>query len=1285
MSEVKAEEEEDMNCDQEGYTNGSFSLLYTLYGHTRSVACVAFSPDGEHIASAGADQNIQIYTTRTGRLMHTLQGHGKGVNAVCWTQDSKYVASASDDKNVYLWDVEQMRIVRTFSGHTSYVFCIACHPQSTLLVSGGFDETIRLWDIQRGTCHRVISAHSEAVTDVDFSQDGSMIASSSYDGLIRLWDTSAGHCLRTLQHEDHAPVVSVRFSPSSLQLLAMSLDSGIRLWDLANARVLKTYTGHNATKHAGNAVFAFLPKDGLPRTLIVGCSEDRMIYIWDLQTKKILGKLHGHRDTISYVAYSPLHLSSKILPYDFGCIARDQRVAKAGMASVRRSQGVRPGRAISASGGQSMHRTASRVVSSGQADSRRSHEANMKVVVRVRSTAAEDQGVLQTIGPRGSELAISLDRPTTSLSAPTLGTQPGSSRNKKYTFDHVFSSEADQGMVYQDVVSNVLEEVLLGYNCTIFAYGQTGTGKTYTMEGDLTSYLGTFATGAGIIPRTLFRLFHVLNSRSEEFSVHMSFVELYNEELRDLLSADSPTPLQNGGLRMYEDKNKGVVLHGLEEVPLTSAEHGLRLLRQGSQKRHIASTRCNESSSRSHCVFTLHVHVKEKGARGEEVMRTGKLNLVDLAGSENIGRSGAENKRAREAGMINQSLLTLGRVINALVDGSSHVPYRESRLTRLLQDSLGGRTKTCIIATVSDERENLEETLSTLDYASRAKSIKNRPEINQRMARAALIREYVTEIDRLRMDLVATREKNGVYVDADNWQTIESDRAVQTKTIDELRRANEVAQSKLRSMQEQLEQNTQVLTRRDAEWTEAETRHEARIAELELSLQQITQLSTALQQETTLHRARARNEQRLFDLANTLHRTAQASRSDRDALHAKLQLRAESEKEARASLALFYEQIEGVHQSVQREADASRCEHAALRKAVQAEFDELGQLLQSAPNLPPKVSMAIQEVFKQLHNEHHTSIEVLRSQLTEAHSQHAEAVHSAAALIHHVDERIHVLGQHTQALYRSMQEAAESELQQKLDANESLKQSLHIEKEYSRQLRQHILASLDSYEAERNRHFDNLTNAATLDLQALQDKPTESRIDGGQHFKSLETERKAIAANVKWKAPEMQSVDSFLQLHSDRYLDVMARRADSLQDKVQHETLNTLRNVSSISQNAMAKTSRKVDVNLEQTAGAEDARMLDTVRSLDTLRESYTPFLQPTFLAGASTATFQRHNLVTTPLSAHLIPKDRDAGLAYIADTSLVEPSIAAPLQDRENGVSPIRRRLEVLPAKFST
>jgi kinesin family member 11 len=158
------------------------------------------------------------------------------------------------------------------------------------------------------------------------------------------------------------------------------------------------------------------------------------------------------------------------------------------------------------------------------------------------------------------------------------------------------------------------------------------------------------------------------------------------------------------------------------------------------------------NDSRSHTVFTITVHLKET-TEGEDMLRVGKLNLVDLAGSESIGRSGAADKRAREAGIINQSLLTLGRVINALVERSQHVPYRESKLTRLLQDSLGGRTKTCIIATVSPAKVNFDETLSTLDYANKAKSIHNKPQVNQMMTKKALIKEYVEMIERLKGDL----------------------------------------------------------------------------------------------------------------------------------------------------------------------------------------------------------------------------------------------------------------------------------------------------------------------------------------------------------------------------------------------------------------------------------------------------------------------------------------------------------------------------------------------------
>jgi kinesin family protein 11 len=318
--------------------------------------------------------------------------------------------------------------------------------------------------------------------------------------------------------------------------------------------------------------------------------------------------------------------------------------------------------------------------------------------------------------------------------------------------------------------------MLAGYNCTIFAYGQTGTGKTYTMSGDMNDTYGMLSDAAGIIPRALHALFTKLEIDDAECSVKCSFIELYNEELRDLISPDD-----NSKLKIYEDNSKkghsATVVQGMEESHIKSAVEGVKLLQDGSFKRQVAATKCNDLSSRSHTVFTVTAYIKRTGDNGEDYVSAGKLNLVDLAGSENIQRSGAENKRAAEAGLINKSLLTLGRVINALVDRSPHIPYRESKLTRLLQDSLGGRTKTCIIATVSPAKSNLEETISTLDYAFRAKNIRNKPQVNQMVNKKTLLKEFTNEIERLKSELIATRQRNGVYLSNESYEemTVESE------------------------------------------------------------------------------------------------------------------------------------------------------------------------------------------------------------------------------------------------------------------------------------------------------------------------------------------------------------------------------------------------------------------------------------------------------------------------------------------------------------------------------
>jgi len=309
------------------------------------------------------------------------------------------------------------------------------------------------------------------------------------------------------------------------------------------------------------------------------------------------------------------------------------------------------------------------------------------------------------------------------------------------------------------------------------------------MQGDtVPTQLMAPSHDAGIIPRVLHKLFAVLESQENaEYAVKCSYIELYNEELRDLLAPEYTNSVGNNNIKIFEDSSKkGVTVQGVEEAGLRNLKDGLAALAKGTNRRQTAETKMNSESSRSHSIFTLTVHVRENGVdKGDEdLLRIGKFNLVDLAGSEAIGRSGAENKRAREAGMINQSLLTLGRVISALVDKGSHIPYRESKLTRLLQDSLGGRTKTCIIATVSPTRSNMEETLSTLDYALRAKSIKNKPEVNAHLTKAGLLKEYVADIERLKAELFATREKNGIWIPEDQYKEMQQTQTKQKSDYD---------------------------------------------------------------------------------------------------------------------------------------------------------------------------------------------------------------------------------------------------------------------------------------------------------------------------------------------------------------------------------------------------------------------------------------------------------------------------------------------------------------------
>lgn len=365
--------------------------------------------------------------------------------------------------------------------------------------------------------------------------------------------------------------------------------------------------------------------------------------------------------------------------------------------------------------------------------------------------------------------------------------------DRTFAFDKVFGPSSRQKELFEQSISPIVNEVLEGYNCTIFAYGQTGTGKTYTMEGGGTRKTknGELPTDAGVIPRAVRQIFDILESQCAEYSMKVTFLELYNEEITDLLAPEEPKfPVPEDKTKkpiaLMEDGKGFVFVRGLEEEVVYSAGEIYKILDKGSAKRRTAETLLNKQSSRSHSIFSITIHIKELTHEGEEMIKIGKLNLVDLAGSENISRSGARDGRAREAGEINKSLLTLGRVINALVEHSGHVPYRDSKLTRLLRDSLGGKTKTCIIATISPSVYCLEETLSTLDYAHRAKNIKNKPEVNQRMMKSAVIKDLYYEIDRLKQEVFAAREKNGIYIPRERYLQEEAEKKAMTEKIERL-------------------------------------------------------------------------------------------------------------------------------------------------------------------------------------------------------------------------------------------------------------------------------------------------------------------------------------------------------------------------------------------------------------------------------------------------------------------------------------------------------------------
>ena len=327
----------------------------------------------------------------------------------------------------------------------------------------------------------------------------------------------------------------------------------------------------------------------------------------------------------------------------------------------------------------------------------------------------------------------------------------------RFTFDEVFDIGTSQEEVFNVSAKPAVNSVLEGYNSTIFAYGQTGTGKTFTMEGFTYNNMDN---SRGIIPRTIESIFSYIESNSNKntkFIIRAAYLQIYNEMISDLLKPENT----NKNLSIREDKQKGLYVDNLSEWAVRGPSDIYTLLERGATCREVSNTFMNDVSSRSHAVFMITVEQLISAKSGKQITKIGKLNLVDLAGSERTRITGTTGKQLKESIKINKSLSALGNVINALTDTKErkHIPYRDSKLTRLLEDSLGGNCKTTMIATISPAHCSFNESLSTLNFAKRAKNIKNRPIINEDIDHNGLIHQYENELKKIRKEL---EEKNKI-------------------------------------------------------------------------------------------------------------------------------------------------------------------------------------------------------------------------------------------------------------------------------------------------------------------------------------------------------------------------------------------------------------------------------------------------------------------------------------------------------------------------------------------
>ena len=369
-------------------------------------------------------------------------------------------------------------------------------------------------------------------------------------------------------------------------------------------------------------------------------------------------------------------------------------------------------------------------------------ESQIRVVIRTRPTQVFASKNI-SISSMDNKINITIPRNE------SKGIINNQKENWSFQFDKILHNVAQEEVF--EYVKNVISNATLGFNGTVFAYGPTGSGKTFTMSGSSSNF-----NYRGIIPRAITRLFQELGGKVDyESKVSISYLEIYNEIIFDLLSP-IPANEQKGEINFQEDSKGNVVVKGLTKHSVANEEEAFNLLFEGESNRTVSEHQLNKGSTRSHCIFTISVEMKSKVESSEKVL-TSKLNFVDLAGSERVKETGSMGLALKEAAYINKSLTFLEQVVVALTDKTKrkeYVPYRQSKLTHILKDAIGGNCRTIMIATIWPEEQFIMDTLSTLNFAKRMKNVVNDLSINIKLDKNAYVKKLNKEIKELKKELL---------------------------------------------------------------------------------------------------------------------------------------------------------------------------------------------------------------------------------------------------------------------------------------------------------------------------------------------------------------------------------------------------------------------------------------------------------------------------------------------------------------------------------------------------